>query len=171
MTSRYLQFALVAAVLAATPIAKNAAAQIDVWIDPGHGGTDAGNRGFDGVATHREKHVTFDVSTVLSSRLGQVGYSSLLTRNSDHNVSPEDRAAMASGAIPNDLLQQEAGQMLISIHMNAPALATDAVPFGTETYFPPYKKYAQRTDAYRLDSTYAYVVHSCLIQNTPAAFL
>lgn len=151
--------------------ARDARGQVDVWIDPGHGGGDPGNPGFDGVAAHREKHVCLEVSQVLSSRLSQIGYTSLLTRNGDHDVSKEDRAAMAIGLVPNDEDQAEPGQMQVGIHMNAPLEAGNAVPFGTETFFPPYKKYSRLIDSYRVDSSFAYVVHSCLIQNTPAAFM
>ena len=166
----WVLIALIPTGLGMAVLPEEADGQVDVWIDPGHGGDDPGNLGYDGVAAHREKHVCLEVSQVLSSRLAQIGYTSLLTRNSDQDVSKEDRAAMAAGLVPNDEEQSEVGQMQVGIHMNAPKEAGNAVPFGTETYFPRYKKYSRLVDSYRVDSSFAYVVHSCLIQNTPAAF-
>lgn len=140
---------------------------VDVWIDPGHGGADPGNPGFSGLPDGREKVINLEVSNVLNSRLGQIGYSSLLTRNGDNNPTRVRRADMAAGLASNDLGQQEVGQMFVSVHMNSgPSTA-----FGTETYYPPYKKFAYILDSYRVDSTFAAAIHSNMMTGANLAFL
>lgn len=151
-----LKASLFVAVCWAITPATGAWAQTDVWIDPGHGGGDNGNPGFDGIATHQEKFVCLLQSQSLNSRLAQIGYTSLLTRNSDNNYpSLEQRALMAIGQLANDLGEQEDGQMFVSIHMNSPKAATNAAPFGTETYYSPVKVFAHRLDTYKVDSAFA----------------
>jgi len=144
------------------------AAFVDVWIDPGHGGTDPGNPGFSGLPDGREKVINLEVSNVLHSRLGEIGYSSLLTRNSDNTTMTKVRRAdIATGLAANDLDQIEVGQMFISVHMNSgPSTA-----FGTETYYPPYKKFAYIMDSYRVDSTFAATIHSNMMTGANLAFL
>ena len=147
-------------------------AQTDVWIDPGHGGGDNGNPGYDGIATHQEKFVNLLQSESLYNRLGQIGYTSLLTRNSDNNYPTlSQRSLMAVGELENDLQEQEVGQMLVSIHMNSPKVATNAAPFGTETFYSPVKVFAHRLDTYKVDSTFAAVIHANLMTGAAAAFL
>src|SRR5262245_60104587 len=85
-----------------------AQAQVDVWIDPGHGGADVGTVGFGGTL---EKNVTLQVSAHLFSRLAQIGYSSLLTRSSDSFPTLEQRARIANGDAPNDGNEQEESQI------------------------------------------------------------
>jgi N-acetylmuramoyl-L-alanine amidase len=155
---------LAAAVILPAP----SSAFIDVWIDPGHGGNDPGNPGYSGLPGGREKVINLQVSSVLSSRLAQVGYSSLKTRNADStNMTKVRRADIATGLAQNDLGQQEIGQMFISVHMNAgPSSA-----FGTETYYSPYKKFAYVLDSYRVDSTFAAAIHSNMMSGANLAFL
>jgi hypothetical protein len=57
--------------------------------------------------------------------------------------------------------------MFISVHMNSgPSTA-----FGTETYYPPYKKFAYILESYRVDSTFAAVIHSNMMTGANLAFL
>lgn len=70
-------------------------AAVDLWVDPGHGGQDKGNLGFDAVRV--EKDIALQVSAHPYSQLANLGYSVYLTRLSDYSVPLEDRAAMASG--------------------------------------------------------------------------
>ncbi len=140
---------------------------VDVWIDPGHGGPDAGNPGYSGLAGGREKVLNLEVSNVLHTRLGQIGYSSLLTRNGDNNPTKVRRADMATGRASNDLGELEVGQMLISVHMNSTVQSV----FGTETYYPPYKKFGWVLDGYRVDSTFAYEIHTGLMNGATSAFI
>lgn len=146
-----------------------AVAQVDVWIDPGHGLTDPGNIGFGGT---QEKIVTLQVAAHLFARLGQIGYSSLLTRSSDSYPSLDQRARIANGDAPNDGNQQEESQIFISIHMNSPkGGAADGAPFGTETFYSPRKVVARKKDAFRADSNLANIVHPRLMTGAAAAFL
>jgi len=140
---------------------------IDVWIDPGHGGGAPGNPGYSGLPNGREKVINLAQSMVLQSRLGEIGYSSLLTRNGDNNPTRIRRADMAAGLAANDSGQVEVGQMFISVHMNSgPSSA-----FGTETYYPPYKSFAYVLDSYRVDSTFAVAIHSNMMTGANLAFL
>jgi N-acetylmuramoyl-L-alanine amidase len=79
-----------------------------IAIDPGHGGEDAGVKGAGGT---KEKDLTLAVARrvkgVIESRLG---IRVLLTRDDDHNVSLDGRAAMANN---------NKADMFISLHANA----------------------------------------------------
>lgn len=142
-------------------------AQIDVWIDPGHGGEDPGNLGYSGNPDAYERVLTLEVSGVLGSRLGQIGYSSLKTRNGDNYPDLIQRAEMADGSEPNDLDEQEPGQMFVSVHMNS----APAAVFGTETYYPPYKIFSFDIGSYRVDSTFAATIHTNMMTGANLAFL
>jgi N-acetylmuramoyl-L-alanine amidase len=144
-------------------------AQIDVWIDPGHGGTDPGNTGFGGTL---EKNVNLQVAGHLFSRLGAIGYSSDLTHRGDSYPTLPLRASIANGDAPNDGNVQEECQIFISIHMNAPKEGSaNAEPFGTETYYSPRKVVLRQKDAFRADSNLAEIVHPRLMTGAAAAFL
>lgn len=156
----------IAIALIATP--STLLAQVDVWIDPGHGDQDDGAPGYSGQPDGREKILTYEVSSLLYSRLGQIGFSSLKTRNGDNYPTLDRRALMASGNAPNDSGQQEPGQMLVSVHMNS---AKTATPFGTETYYPSWKTYAFTIDVIRTDSTFAEAIHSGMMTGANLAFL
>src|SRR5262245_33381644 len=98
MNRRASALALVSCLPSATP----ARGIVDVWIDPGHGGTDPGNLGFSGNPSGYEKVLTLVVSNALYNRLGQIGYCALLTRNGDTNPTKILRADMASGRASNE---------------------------------------------------------------------
>jgi N-acetylmuramoyl-L-alanine amidase len=150
-----------------TVIPRAAVAQVDVWIDPGHGGPKPGNLGYSQIPARYEKALALAQSERLESRLIQIGYRALKTRNGDNNPSFQRRADMASGLATNDLDQQEPGQMLSIIHMNAGAPSA----LGTETCFANYERYSRRLDAYKVDSTFAAIVHCDLMTGANAAFL
>lgn len=142
-------------------------AQVDVWIDPGHGGDKPGNLGFSMIPSRYEKVLALQQSERLETRLSQIGFTSLKTRNGDNNPSFQRRADMAAGLATNDLGQQEPGQMLAIIHMNAGPPSA----LGTETFFANYKRYSRRLDAYRVDSTFASIIHCDLMTGANTAFL
>lgn len=64
-----------------------------VVIDPGHGGTDTGARGANGLV---EKDVVLQVGKILRAELERMGYRVVMTRGDDSNPSYEDRAALAN---------------------------------------------------------------------------
>src|SRR5437762_4540012 len=73
---------LMCLVSAAMPRPSRAQATVDVWIDPGHGGPDKGNPGYDKVRV--EKNIALQLSAHLYNSLGAAGYSSYITRLSDY---------------------------------------------------------------------------------------
>jgi len=137
-----------------------AAQDIDVWIDPGHGGKDPGAPGFLADGVHNEKRLAFQVSSSLQTRLGQLGYFALMTRNSDIFWSLADRALIANGIAANDDSIVATAQRLVVIHMNS---NKKAQPYGTTTYYQKIKVPPKRADAYRADSSFAETVHQWLI--------
>jgi len=64
-----------------------------VIIDPGHGGTDTGARGANGLS---EKEQVLILARMIRSDLERNGFHVVLTRNDDSNPSYEDRAAVAN---------------------------------------------------------------------------
>jgi N-acetylmuramoyl-L-alanine amidase len=64
-----------------------------VILDPGHGGTDTGARGANGLV---EKEQVLILARMIRSDLERNGYHVVLTRNDDSNPSYEDRAAIAN---------------------------------------------------------------------------
>jgi N-acetylmuramoyl-L-alanine amidase len=90
-----------------------------VVLDAGHGGRDTGAVGSDGTV---EKEVTLDVAHRAARILGAQGIDVLLTRDDDHYVSLEERAARAN-AFGADLF--------VSVHCNASEIRSRR---GVETY-------------------------------------
>jgi N-acetylmuramoyl-L-alanine amidase len=95
---------------------------VDVVIDPGHGGPiDTGAVGATGMA---EKDINLRVSLAVRDMLNERGVSSLLTRVADYPVPIRTRSAYS------DLVAAEA---LVSIHHNAPAAPVSDLP-GVEIF-------------------------------------
>ena len=88
-------FVLSAVLLLLVPV--RAWSQIGAWIDPGHGDGCApvGAPGFNGNTPPDEKDLALIVAGEVMNRLGGLGYTSLLTRNSDHCLSVNDRPRIA----------------------------------------------------------------------------
>lgn len=57
--------------------------QLDVWIDPGHGGNDPGALGVNGTALPNEKELNIGVSSYLENDLTGLGYFVYKTQNYD----------------------------------------------------------------------------------------
>lgn len=95
---------------------------IDVLIDPGHGGGQPGAVGPGGLP---EKVVNLDVSRLLATALEQRGFTTLLTRTSDYRLSLDTRGDLARTLRP---------RAFVSVHFNAEPDETRATP-GTETYY------------------------------------
>ena len=93
---------------------------IQVVIDPGHGGIDGG-AGYYGL---REHSVNLSVSEALQNELTSRGIKSYLIRTSNYHIPLSSRGLYA------DHLQADA---MVSIHHNAPKIAPSRHP-GTETF-------------------------------------
>ncbi len=89
---------LVSSLAAAAPV---------VVLDPGHGGTNAGCAGPDGL---HEKQLTLAIATQVAERLRAKGVRVLLTRSDDRTMTLRQRVAVAN-KLPADLF--------VSIHANA----------------------------------------------------
>jgi N-acetylmuramoyl-L-alanine amidase len=93
---------------------------IQIVIDPGHGGIDGG-AGYFGL---REHSVNLTVSEALQNELTSRGITSFLVRSSNYHI------PLASRGLYADHLQADA---MISIHHNAPTIAPSRHP-GTEAF-------------------------------------
>jgi N-acetylmuramoyl-L-alanine amidase len=116
-------FALASAPAGATEPAVGGAApdRFDrVVIDAGHGGDDQGAGGPNGLL---EKNIVLDVARRLATRLRDDGLEVVMTRDADHAVSLEQRAAVAN---------ESRGELFLSIHANA---APSPKARGIETFF------------------------------------
>lgn len=78
-----------------------------VVVDPGHGGSDPGALGIDGL---REKDVNLGIARALATQLRARGFDVVLTREEDRALSLEERSAIAESA---------GGDVFVSIHANA----------------------------------------------------
>jgi N-acetylmuramoyl-L-alanine amidase len=91
-----------------------------VVVDPGHGGTEEGARGPDGLL---EKDVVLSLARTVREILTARGYRVVTTRDSDASVGLQDRTATANAA---------KADVFVSLHMNASRAAT---AHGTEVYY------------------------------------
>jgi N-acetylmuramoyl-L-alanine amidase len=141
---------------------------IDVWIDPGHGGSAPGASAADGLPEHREAMLALQQSLALKGALQGLAYNTETTRSSDIDVSFSRRSRIASGLAANEFNFTATCQVFIIIHMNA---VVDASARGTESYYSPTKPRLRTKDAYRADSSFAATVHPRLMANAAAVFL
>lgn len=145
-----------------------AAAQIDVWIDPGHGGGDPGAVGYNGPALPNEKELNIAVAGYLQNELLALGYESCRTQNSDATYFDKiTRAQIANGESENDEGFRAPGLIFISIHMNSYKTSS---ALGTETYFSAVKYDAKGKDAARADVELAGLIQQELMTYADAAF-
>ena len=84
-----------------------------VVVNPGHGGTDTGCQGSDGVF---EKEITLSVAKHVDTFCQQNGIQVVLTRDGDYERRPLERVQIAN---------QSGGQLFLSLHCNA-SYATEA---------------------------------------------
>ena len=94
---------------------------VQVVLDPGHGGKDPGTRGPTGL---KESELNLKVSLAVSQLLQDRNIGTLLTRTGDYYIELNERIALADAAN---------AAALISIHHNAPAAAKSNTP-GTEVF-------------------------------------
>ena len=94
---------------------------VEVVIDPGHGGSEYGAVGSNGLT---EKALNLDVSELLIEELRDRGFNAMMTRTTDVRIPIVVRAEIARALKPD---------VFISLHHNGGATARSALP-GTETY-------------------------------------
>ncbi len=91
--------------------------ELDIMIDPGHGGTDGGSASDDG--TILEKDLNLEVSLILADKLTEMGYNVGLTRSDDSQ--PGETAdginAYQAGGRVTQVYDNEA-KLVISMHHN-----------------------------------------------------
>jgi N-acetylmuramoyl-L-alanine amidase len=109
-----------------------------VVIDPGHGGTNIGALGPDGL---REKTLALEVATHVAARLREHGVDVVLTRTTDRSLTLRQRVQIAD-RLPADLF--------VSIHANASPTRTQR---GYETYVLPPRGVDVDGRALRSDTT------------------
>lgn len=105
-----------------------------VTVDPGHGGEDSGTVGLE---LHvKEKDMNLAVARALRDELRRGGAVVSMTREADHQVSPEDAPADAELQSRVDLALRARAQLFISVHHNArPDVKDGRVAHGTHIYY------------------------------------
>jgi N-acetylmuramoyl-L-alanine amidase len=144
------------------------AADIDIWLDAGHGGGDAGALGFDQASPYPEKTATLEVATKVFNLLGTAGFVTFMTRYGDSYPTLSQRVGMANGVVANEAAEIGTCQAFVSVHMNSNKSSN---ALGTEVYYSRHRAGPQVANAYRADSGLATSVYNRLIQNTPGAFM
>lgn len=124
------------------------AADIDIWLDAGHGGRDAGATGFNQVSVYPEKTATIEVATRVFNLLGTAGFFTFMTRYGDSYPTLSQRVAMANGLEANEAAEIGTCQAFVSIHMNSNKSAS---ALGTEVYYGRYRAGPQLANAYRAE--------------------
>jgi N-acetylmuramoyl-L-alanine amidase len=98
--------------------------EIDVVLDPGHGGSEAGAADPRGEG-YTEKVVNLAVTERVAAALAKEGVRTLMTRTSDYRVTLAARAKIAQTVKP---------RAFVSVHFNGESDEPSAKP-GTETYY------------------------------------
>lgn len=88
-----------------------------VAIDPAHGGNDAGVKFSEKLL---EKNVSLAIAEKLKTELNNRGISTILLRNGDDDVNPDDRADAANGAHVSYYIAIHAGQMGSGVRVFTP---------------------------------------------------
>ncbi len=95
-----------------------------IFLDPGHGGEDRKNKGYQGLAV--EADVNLRVTLYLKDFLQRTGAVVLMSRESDKTVGLKDRSIMAN---------ESNADIFISIHHNAPPKEGDDYTNYTSAYY------------------------------------
>ncbi len=106
----------------ATVSGVTAVGPVDVVIDPGHGGSESGATGVNGLT---ERTVNLEVSKHVISALTAAGFRPLLTRTGDYRVTLSERAKIAHLANP---------RAFVSLHHNGASDGPRDGP-GTEVFY------------------------------------
>ena len=94
---------------------------VDIVLDPGHGGPETGSVGANGLV---ERDLNLTVTLLVEKGLTSLGYTVVLTRNTDLHMPIRQRTAIANALSP---------KVFVSIHHNGGAVRRSDVP-GTETF-------------------------------------
>lgn len=126
-----------------------------VVIDPGHGGTDAGNK-----STHiQESTYTLTLARELEGELKKRGFNVVLTRNGNHDMSDTERVHVADST---------RNALFVSLHLNSGR--SDV--YGPETYtIAPADEHKRAMEGNRMDAAnaaLAFAVQSHMIAATKA---
>ncbi|WP_211326571.1 N-acetylmuramoyl-L-alanine amidase [Paenibacillus flagellatus] len=105
MRNGFRSLLLAASILMAAPV--HAFAAKTVVVDAGHGGSDPGAVGVNGLY---EKHVNFDIAMKLKQLLLGQGYDVVLTRTTDDFISLAERVERTNAAAPS---------LFVSVHANS----------------------------------------------------
>jgi N-acetylmuramoyl-L-alanine amidase len=95
-----------------------------IFIDPGHGGKERGNKGFESFES--EANLNLKVSLYLMDYLNQAGAVVFMSRTTDTTVDLKQRSNMADSSGAN---------IFISVHHNAPGSAENTWTDYTSTYY------------------------------------
>lgn len=144
------------------------AADIDIWLDAGHGGRDPGAPGYDQASPYRERTANLEVATKVYNLLGTAGFFTFMTRYGDSYPTLTQRVGMANGLVANEAAELGTCQAFVSIHMNSTKAETTK---GTEVWYGRYRAGPRLANAYRADSGLANSVYNRLVLNTPLAFM
>ena len=122
------------------------------FLDPGHGGEDRRNKGYEGLAV--EADLNLHVALALKNFLTEAGAEVIMSRESDTTVLLKDRSKLANNS---------GADLFISIHHNAPGISGDYSTDFTSTFYHANKgdyeyepcnhdiaKYIQRDLAYAM---------------------
>ena len=105
-----------------------------VTVDAGHGGNDSGTVGLE--LKVKEKDLNLKVAQALKTELEKRGAQVTMTREKDHQVSPEDAPAGQELQSRVDVAERHQAQLFISIHHNArPDVKDGRVSHGTHVYY------------------------------------
>jgi len=100
-----------------------------IILDAGHGGNDPGAIGPSGL---KEKDVTLDIVLYIKGLLESRGYTVILTRDGDYNVSQNSKDARDELNTRVIFINNNKPALLVSVHCNS---ANSPVPGGTEVYY------------------------------------
>ena len=106
----------------ATVAGATAVGPVDIVIDPGHGGSESGATGANGLT---ERVVNLEVAKHVIDALSTAGFHPLLTRTGDYRITLSERAAIAHAANP---------RVFVSVHHNGASDGPRDGP-GTEVFY------------------------------------
>jgi N-acetylmuramoyl-L-alanine amidase len=95
-----------------------------IFVDPGHGGKERGNKGFE--SFEAEANLNLKVSLYLRDYLTQAGAVVFMSRTTDTTVDLKQRSILADSS---------GADIFISVHHNAPGSAEDTWTDYTSTYY------------------------------------
>ena len=106
-----------------------------VILDAGHGGPDGGSSAADGT---RESEINLDITLKTDAVLGLLGERTLLTRETDSDLSSLDAKTIAQKKVTDirnrvELVNSKPGAVLVSIHQNT--YPADASVHGAQVFY------------------------------------